>query len=272
MPDTFNGYHVWLGIPASEQPPNHYRLLGIALFETDLDVIEHAADRQMAHVRTFQGGKHQTLSQQILNELSAARLCLLNAGKKASYDESLRDKLGTAQKAAPVLVAKPIPKAQPAAGAIPYATPVAAPVAAPVKAPARPAAVAARPAAVHVATATSVEDDLGAIESSPGLSVSGGNLRLRRRRFGSSNSTWQRPAMLGIAAAVVVTSFMLLYFAVGWLSKNNWRQYLDMSVFEPTAPATAPAAEAGEADAPPAAPLPATPEGEPALPSLKRTF
>ena len=23
-------YHVWLGIPPEEQPPNHYRLLGIA--------------------------------------------------------------------------------------------------------------------------------------------------------------------------------------------------------------------------------------------------
>ena len=58
MSDTFNAYHVWLGIPPHEQPPNHYRLLGISLFEGDLDVIDHAADRQMAHVRTFQSGKH----------------------------------------------------------------------------------------------------------------------------------------------------------------------------------------------------------------------
>ena len=56
--DTFNGYHVWLGIPPAEQPPNHYRLLGITVFETDADVIDHSADRQMAHVRTFQSGKH----------------------------------------------------------------------------------------------------------------------------------------------------------------------------------------------------------------------
>jgi hypothetical protein len=26
----FDPYHVWLGIPPHEQPPNHYRLLGIA--------------------------------------------------------------------------------------------------------------------------------------------------------------------------------------------------------------------------------------------------
>ena len=58
MSGTFNEYHVWLGIPPHEQPPNHYRLLGIALFESDPDVIDHAADRQMAHIRTFQSGKH----------------------------------------------------------------------------------------------------------------------------------------------------------------------------------------------------------------------
>ena len=63
MSGTFNGYHVWLGIPPQEQPPNHYRLLGIAVFESDMDVIDHAADRQMAHVRTFQSGRHGPLSQ-----------------------------------------------------------------------------------------------------------------------------------------------------------------------------------------------------------------
>src|SRR4051812_23759871 len=108
MPDTFNGYHVWLGIPVSEQPPNHYRLLGIAAFESDLDVIEHAADRQMAHVRTFQSGRHQALSQQILNELAAASLCLLSAPKKAAYDEQLRAKLNAIHKAMPVGKAVPV--------------------------------------------------------------------------------------------------------------------------------------------------------------------
>ena len=78
MSESFNAYHVWLGIPPQEQPPNHYRLLGIALFERDLDVIDHAADRQMAHVRTFQSGRNAALSQQLLNELAAARICLLN--------------------------------------------------------------------------------------------------------------------------------------------------------------------------------------------------
>ena len=31
----FDPYHEWLGIPPDEQPANHYRLLGLELFEED---------------------------------------------------------------------------------------------------------------------------------------------------------------------------------------------------------------------------------------------
>jgi hypothetical protein len=54
MAAAFDPYHRWLGIPPADQPPNHYRLLAINLFEDDAEVIEHAADRQMAHLRSFQ--------------------------------------------------------------------------------------------------------------------------------------------------------------------------------------------------------------------------
>jgi len=93
MAEDFNPYHVWLSIPPEEQPPNHYRLLGLRLFETSGDVIDGAADRQMAHLRTFQGGKHGDLTQRLLNELAAARVCLLDAKKRAAYDRQLREKL-----------------------------------------------------------------------------------------------------------------------------------------------------------------------------------
>ncbi|MEE2990935.1 MAG: hypothetical protein VX715_10000 [Planctomycetota bacterium] len=86
-------YWKWLGIPPEQQPPNHYVLLGIALFEADRDVIENAAVRQMSHVRTFQGGQHAAASQQLLNELSAVRLCLLNEEQKQAYDEQLQARL-----------------------------------------------------------------------------------------------------------------------------------------------------------------------------------
>ena len=50
MADDFNPYHVWLAIPPDEQPANFYRLLGVRQFETNADVIDSAADRQMAHL------------------------------------------------------------------------------------------------------------------------------------------------------------------------------------------------------------------------------
>ena len=74
MTEAFDPYHRWLGISPKDQPPNHYRLLGIDLFESNPDVIEAAADRQMTHVRTYQAGKHSQLSQKLLNEISAARV------------------------------------------------------------------------------------------------------------------------------------------------------------------------------------------------------
>lgn len=93
MSGSVDPYYTWLGIAPEEQPPNHYRLLGIRLFEDNLDVISHAADRQMAHLRTFQTGAHAAESQRLLNEVATARVCLLNAGKKAEYDANLRAKL-----------------------------------------------------------------------------------------------------------------------------------------------------------------------------------
>jgi WD40 repeat protein len=90
MSEQFDPYYTWLGIPPSEQPANHYRLLGITEFEDNESVISHAADRQMAHLRSLQMGKYARDAQRLLNELSAARVCLLNAAKKREYDEQLR--------------------------------------------------------------------------------------------------------------------------------------------------------------------------------------
>ncbi len=95
---AFDPYYKWLGIPKAEQPPNHYRLLGIALFESDPDVIEAAADRQMTYVSQCATGEHTKLSQQVLNELSKARVCLLVADKKQAYDARLKAALDEAQK------------------------------------------------------------------------------------------------------------------------------------------------------------------------------
>jgi hypothetical protein len=90
MSEAFDPYYKWLGIPPNEQPPDHYRLLGVRQFEADADVIEHAADARMTHLRGFGTSQHATISQKLLNEVSAARLCLLSKDKKAAYDAQLK--------------------------------------------------------------------------------------------------------------------------------------------------------------------------------------
>ena len=89
-PLPFDPYHKWLGIPRRDQPANHYRLLGIPLFEDDVQVIEAAADRQMAYLRKFQAGEHAVAALKLLNEVSRARICLLKPEAKSAYDATLR--------------------------------------------------------------------------------------------------------------------------------------------------------------------------------------
>ena len=111
MSAEFDPYYKWLGIPQSEQPPNHYRLLGLGLFEPSADVIETAADRQMRHVQTFKTGQYSADSQKLLNELSQARLCLLRPELKAAYDRQLQAALGPKALPAAAATAQPIRKA-----------------------------------------------------------------------------------------------------------------------------------------------------------------
>lgn len=59
------------------------------MFESDTDVIESAAARQAAHVRSFAIGQHGDLWQSILNEIASARLVLLDPETKGHYDDTL---------------------------------------------------------------------------------------------------------------------------------------------------------------------------------------
>jgi hypothetical protein len=86
----FNPYHKWLGIRDSQTPPNHYRLLGLELWETDEDVIREAYSRQMNHVKHFWIGPHRDLCQGILDELLAARDTLLDPQLRRPYDRWLK--------------------------------------------------------------------------------------------------------------------------------------------------------------------------------------
>lgn len=117
--EEFDPYRIWLSIPKSEQPPHHYRLLGLSPFESDFQVIQEAADRQVAHLKTKQTGARVAMSQALLTEVSAAAGVLLNEDSKAKYDQKLRATLSASKaKSAPLpqarsLPVQPLPMQQP---------------------------------------------------------------------------------------------------------------------------------------------------------------
>lgn len=85
----FDPYHKWLGISKKYRPPTYYQLLGVTADETDAEVIDEAAVRQTAHVRNYQIGAHAAEATRILNEISQAKLTLINPAKRKAYDQQL---------------------------------------------------------------------------------------------------------------------------------------------------------------------------------------
>ena len=82
-------YKDWLGIPEGERPPHHYDLLRLVKFEDDEEKIRAHYKKLNAHVRKYASGKYSVESQELLNELAKAMLCLTDPERKHEYDESL---------------------------------------------------------------------------------------------------------------------------------------------------------------------------------------
>ncbi len=104
----FDPYLEWLNIHPHERPADHYRMLGLRRFESRQDMIAQAADQRMEMLRQFQTGPRGNWTQQLLNEISAARICLLNPSTKATYDAVLQGQL--AATADPPVLAPPAEK------------------------------------------------------------------------------------------------------------------------------------------------------------------
>ena len=118
---SFDPYFKWLGIPPDEQPSNYYRLLGLQPFESNSDVIESQSLKQIAEIRNYQIGEHSEQATQLLNELSEARICLLDPERKAAYDLKEKGRVSS-PKPKSVVTAKPKPQiVQPIAAANPEA-------------------------------------------------------------------------------------------------------------------------------------------------------
>ncbi|GAB4140861.1 MAG: hypothetical protein Tsb009_10420 [Planctomycetaceae bacterium] len=81
---------AWLGISLDEQPPNHYRLLGLKRFTSDRSAIDHAAEMALKRVRQAAGDANQTVAEKLIAKIEIARECLLDTERKAAYDAKLR--------------------------------------------------------------------------------------------------------------------------------------------------------------------------------------
>jgi len=89
MSDQFDVYATWLGIPPEEQPPDHYRLLGVPRFEKRREAIEAAVDERLGSLHAFRSGEHAELCGHLIAEITAAKACLLNPNRRAAYDRGL---------------------------------------------------------------------------------------------------------------------------------------------------------------------------------------
>ena len=90
MQDRFDPYQQWLGIPVAEQPPHHYRLLGLPPFTDDRAAISRAVQSRIAQVRLADAGRQPELVQRLVAELTLARQTLLDPPRKLTYDAILR--------------------------------------------------------------------------------------------------------------------------------------------------------------------------------------
>ena len=123
MDNSFDPYHQWLGIPKEDQPPNHYRLLGLDMFEENEQVIARVGERQIMHVDKFTSGEHHAVAQQILSQLSIARQVLLDPERRSAYNDELRQ--GTASRSSsppPVSSVPPVTSVPPVNSVPPVAT------------------------------------------------------------------------------------------------------------------------------------------------------
>ena len=88
-----NVYTDWLGIPEDKLPeggsPDHYELLRLPRFEDDETKIEAHYKKLNNHVRAYASGEYGQQSQELLNELAKAKLCLTDPKRKRDYDEAM---------------------------------------------------------------------------------------------------------------------------------------------------------------------------------------
>jgi hypothetical protein len=89
MAEKLDVYRSWLGITEAARPLNYYQLLRVNAFTDDTAKIRSHYRKMNAHVRKFATGDYSQESQELLNELARAMLCLTDVQRKREYDASL---------------------------------------------------------------------------------------------------------------------------------------------------------------------------------------
>ncbi|MFO0900986.1 MAG: pilus assembly protein PilM [Pirellulales bacterium] len=108
MAESFDPYHRWLGIRDKQRPVNHYRLLGLEPLESDLEVIREAATRQLTYLKAHQNTARRDLCLQLMEEITDAKLALLDPVAKAQYDQQFGAKMRLPETAAAVRAGSPL--------------------------------------------------------------------------------------------------------------------------------------------------------------------
>ncbi|HEY2839130.1 MAG TPA: hypothetical protein VGJ26_08280 [Pirellulales bacterium] len=89
MAKQLDVYKDWLGIADAKPPFNHYQLLRLPQFEDDPAKVRLHYRKMNSHVRKFASGDYAQQSQDLLNELAKAMLCLTDTRRKGEYDATL---------------------------------------------------------------------------------------------------------------------------------------------------------------------------------------
>lgn len=121
MDEVFNPYARFLGLDDELASPSYYQLLRLRETESDPAKINAAADKATTRVRAQRPGEHITAWSELLDEIQAARACLLDAVNRAAYDQrlGLRRSESSAEPASKPV--NPAPLAAPAMSFVPTA-------------------------------------------------------------------------------------------------------------------------------------------------------
>jgi hypothetical protein len=233
MGRQFDPYYTWLGIKPEDQPPHHYRLLGLEPLESDREVIVNAIDQRTTHVKSKLSGPHADPAREVLAKITAARICLLTPEKKEEYDTALRRGIGKTKPAEPagpakqkIMTAQPLPTAKPLTAAKPAAhepsngsrAEFTAPSAKPARKPrfkGEPQPAAPAPAAAKPAVAKPAAPKPAAPKASPGPQiVAEHDPRVRPRK----RSSWLTPVALLLLLIIAAGAAVGVAYHKGYLT------------------------------------------------------